>query len=217
MTDPALATIDQVKPKLGILAADTSQDAELTSALAAAQAYVLARTRLSLAPVSVDAEIHENVLEGAVLLSALRPIDTASALTAAGRVLGSDQWSAVVADCVDPNRGMFRIVGVTAALRVFPPPAFPDGLVHRHRRWRWPVLRLGYTTADPGNLDRLADPTAGIAAYLIRTGEAANLALETVGQVTEQYAVLGAGAPVFPPALEAMLVADLPPRARLTS
>lgn len=210
-----LATLEQLKAALSISATDTSRDVDLTTALIGATRHVLARTRYALVPRAVT-EIHEHVLEGSALWSKLRPIDTGVTVTARARVLGSSDWTDVVADVVDAQLGKVKIIGVTASLRIWPPPTYPGGLVRRNRMWRWPILELGYTTAEPDGLEDLELATASMAAFLIREAERGSSVLETVGQVTEQYAAPTPGI-VFPPGLEALISGHVWPKVRLAS
>lgn len=174
-----LATLAQVKEKLGIPPGDTSDDAALTAVLTAAERFVLERTAYSLTAQTVEELVHRGQF-GREFYTRLRPV--ASALAWA-RVVGGD-WLQVPVDVLDPELGLLAIA--------WPAPPWPPATAApRYARWRsfaWDVVRVRYDVAPLNSVPLdLSDATAALAAAWFKLQKVAPVTDFGLGLVRESY------------------------------
>ncbi len=196
-----LADVGAVKAKLGIPAEDISQDEAVAAVLAAAEAWVLARTRYDLVGGTVT-EVLADVPVGAPVALTKRPVT--ALVTVEGRLLGlgtgtgtgtgtgQEQWTPLFAGLRNADAGTLVVLGANE------PTAWPpSGGVAPWFRWRsmarWPQVRVTYTVAalSPVPAD-LADLTAALAAYWYdrdRAGAGSEVDLDPVRTVYHEAAV----------------------------
>lgn len=209
---PPLATLGQVKPKLGIASSDSTRDAELTLALQASEARVVSATRLSFLAEPRE-EYLRLVREGDLIRTERRPIDTALPVTVEGRDFGSGSgWVTLDADVVDPAGGRIR-VGGTSTGAGWPPTVTP--IAWRPTRWRrreWPLVRVRYTSAIAELSADLSDIVASLAAFYSGAAAAAvvgGVQSETAGDVSVTYATASSSsgsAPAIPALISTRLI-----------
>ena len=172
-----LATLAQVKAKLGIDASDTSEDTPLLDVLGAAEAYILERTGFTLAAGSFT-EYMFAWLPGRAIRLKHRPVATAVAET---RAVGVLTWSERTIDILDPDEGLVVVPGIDwmAAETVFPFWLLRDSET---------TLRIRYTTGAWTPTADISDACAVLAAAWYTQGKSAGLESAKIGNVQEWYA-----------------------------
>ncbi len=197
-----LTDIGAVKAKLGIPVDDTGQDAAIAAVLAAAEAWVLDRTRYDLTG-GTRIDVLVDVPVGLPVALKRRPVTALVAVE--GRLLGigtgtgPEQWTPLAAGLRDAGAGTLVVLGANE------PMAWGGGGVGvgvgggmaPWFRWRgaviWPQVRVTYTVAalSPVPAD-LADLTATLAAYWYdrdRAGAASETGLDPVRMAYHDAAV----------------------------
>jgi len=146
----------------------------------------------------ISGEIHENVREGEAIFAGVRPLDPDVDLIVEGRRFGTETWTTLTAEVVDPVEGRIRIVN--AADSPWPPvsaswSSWPWG---RRQRQIWPLVRLGYANlaAPLDELEDLGLVVEVLAAHWDResSGSSGVLVAQTAGIVSEQYSAGSSGA-----------------------
>jgi hypothetical protein len=192
-----LTDVGAVKAKLGIPADDTGQDAAIAAVLAAAEAWVLDRTRYDLTG-GTRIEVLADVPVGLPVALKRRPVTALVAVE--GRLLGTgpgpEQWTPLAAGLRDAGAGTLVVLGANEPT-AWPPSAGVGVGMAPWFRWRsavtWPQVRVTYTVAalSPVPAD-LADLTATLAAYWYdrdRAGAASETDLDPVRMVYHDAAV----------------------------
>ena len=183
-----IGTLEGLKSKLGIAASDRTRDAELEITLLAARRYVLRTVRYAAAAGEVT-ELHENVREGDALRAMTRPLDSEVAVVVEGRRHGSDTWTVLSSELIDPIDGRLRVVKSIDS----PWPAIHVGWspFYRRNRYVWPILRLSYTALD-APLEGLEDLSLAVevlaASWDRDSSPATGLKSQPAGIVSEEYA-----------------------------
>lgn len=184
-----LATLADLKGKLGIPSSDTSRDADLALVLEAATERVLDLTR-HLETDASRTDTFRNVRFNHSFLLGKRPV--ASVTRVEGRGLGMTSWVALSYDLLDAGRGEIVLLGAGA----WWPPT--EAQQERFRRWRnpeWALVRVTYQVTGLGAADGtppeppkdLRDATASLAAYWYRRDLAGAAQGSQIGLVREQW------------------------------
>lgn len=195
-----LATLQDVKRKLGLADGNTAENESVRSVLLAADRYVLQRTRRALSAGTATAEVHRDIQIGRRFLLNLRPVSSITSIV--GRTPNVDQTTETLDyDLVDANEGQVVLLGTD--FQMWPPQEAPA----RHREFRnyiWQFVQVTYTYSAYTPTHDIADATAYLAAYWWSRHKAGILSAQTAGAgVSESYLSTH-----LPPGFEEMIGVD---------
>jgi len=181
----ALATVAQVKEKLGIPLGDSERDGEIGAVLSSAEVLVLSRLhrRLDAGPV-VESLTGVRALE--LLRTKYIPVASLSCET---RDVGSTIWRPLQSDLLDGERGVFT---VRAAEWPWPPAVDGGPLLLPRLEIIYPVVRVTYTVVPLSAVPpAVSDATAALAAYWYTQHRAGSVVRSSVGAgVSEEYSTV---------------------------
>lgn len=183
-----LATLDEIKTRLDIELADTSQDDALTTMLNAASQKVLDLCRYVETTGQV-VEYHRNVQQAREFKLERRKVDPA-AITVEGRSHGNDTFQTLASDLLDPDDGVAMILGSAE----WWPPNYAEQRRPAFRRWRepiWPVVRVTYTAIGIGDEqsapDELRQATLRLATYWREIDNVGATTSMKIGQLSQSW------------------------------
>lgn len=163
-----LATLNDLKAKLGIDSSDTALDGPLELVLESASDRVLKLCRYSEAEADDQVEYFQNVRNGDKIWLPMRPVKVTSDVadvSAQGRAIGIADWADLAIDVLDPDRGIVAILDA-ADWRYFTPDPIRGP---RRTRYKWAVVKVTYSVTGVGSeVDApkaVQDATAALAAY----------------------------------------------------
>lgn len=195
-----LCTLNDVKRKLGLAEANTSENESVRSVLLAADRYVLRRMRRALSAGTVTSEVHKEVQVGRSIFLELRPVSSITSVV--GRVPNSDQTNETISyDLVDAAAGELRILGADFAAW---PPKDDTDFSRRFQNWTWPYVYVTYTYSAYTPTADVSDACAHLASYWWSRQRAGTLSAQSLGAgFSETYLDKN-----LPPGFEAMIASD---------
>jgi hypothetical protein len=184
-----LATLAEVKGKLGIPTTDTSRDSDLTLVLQAAGERILDLTRC-LEGDATRVDLHRNVRLNHGLLLEKRPVSAVTRVE--GRGLGMTGWVDLSYDLLDAGRGEIVLLGAGAW---WPPTSLQPEWFRRWRNPEWPLVRVTYQVTGLGSADGsppeppqdIRDAVASLAAYWYRRDLANAAEASSIGEIREEW------------------------------
>jgi hypothetical protein len=188
-----LATLDELKGRLGIALSETTFDDELTTVLTAASEKVLDLCGYVEADTPAGTpivELFRNVQQGREFKLKVRNLLDGGTLLVEGRGHGTE-FLPLSADLLDPTDGVLMILGAAE----WWPPNYVEERRPTFRRWRepiWPVVRVTYQAAGIGDEqtapDQLRHGALRLAAYWRGMDKAGATTEARVGQLEQTLA-----------------------------
>lgn len=189
-----LASLENVKGKLGIALTDTSQDEAITLVLQDASVKILSLGRYSETDLAGRQDIFQEVQVETPVALTLRPVSAVTLVE--GRTPGNTDWVTLAYDLTDATKGEVSLLGAESWW-----PPTPDRIVRpRFSRWReptWPIVRVTYDVTGIGSEGNVApaavvpsdlrDATAALAAYWYDRHLALASESAQVGQIRRTY------------------------------
>jgi len=148
-----LATLTDLKNRLGQQCPDATQDAVLQAILDMVEEVILKRTGFTF-DASARTEQRTNVQLGVVQVMAVRPVvpmstDPLKTIILKARSLASSTFNDIIGEITDEYEG--RVMALASELSPIWPPATGSAPWFRWRRMTWPVVKFTYAVQALGD------------------------------------------------------------------